>query len=186
MLAQATGNAATSIEPAVIVAFVVGVLAFVASGGLGWVFPSARAWRRIEQRAKVLEQVHDKISHDASGRLRRTSERRSSASCPGPRRRREPPQRNLRESGSRCSCWAWSCCPWPSASQDCLPPVTLPQYSRKSSSSAASAPLPSSASTAPPGSSGGASKDPPTTSRLPATGSSSAWPASRRKQRPSR
>lgn len=32
MLAQATGNAATSIEPAVIVAFVVGVLAFVASG----------------------------------------------------------------------------------------------------------------------------------------------------------
>lgn len=70
MLAQATGVAATSIEPAVIVAFVVGVLAFVASGGLSWVFPSARAWRRIEQRAKVLEQVHDKISDDAKRALK--------------------------------------------------------------------------------------------------------------------
>lgn len=69
MLAQATGNAATSIEPAVIVALVVGVLAFVASGGLSWVFLGARAWRRIEQRVKVLEQVHDKISDDAKRAL---------------------------------------------------------------------------------------------------------------------
>ena len=69
MLAQATGNTVLDLEPAVIVAFVVGVLAFVASGGLSWVFPSARAWRRIEQRAKILEQSHDKISAEATRAL---------------------------------------------------------------------------------------------------------------------
>ncbi len=71
MLAQAPGDPASAIEPAVLVTFVVGVLAFIASGGLSWIFPSARAWRRIEQRAKVLEQVHDKIRDDATRALKK-------------------------------------------------------------------------------------------------------------------
>lgn len=69
MLAEATGNAAPTIEPSVIVTFVGGVLVFVAGGGLSWIFPTLRAWRRIEQRAKVLEQVHDKIGGDVKQAL---------------------------------------------------------------------------------------------------------------------